>query len=191
MRAIVLSAVALLVATPALAGWQDVASQYDQQRLSKIDESRAKAMDEARAGSDMGAISEALDGPRGSANGVEGSWRCRSIKIGGMTPSRVYGWFNCRISSRGGHLFFQKTSGSQRTSGYLYPNEGGTYVYLGAGAMSTEPMHAYSGSGASVGADATPDDQIGLLSASSGGHARIEFPYPVQESTFDVIELRR
>ena len=57
--------------------------------------------------------------------------------------------------------------------------------------MSTEPMHAYSGSGASVGAVQTPDDEIGLLSGIGAGHARIELPYPVQESAFDVIELRR
>ena len=52
-------------------------------------------------------------------------------------------------------------------------------------------MHAYSGSGASYGAVQTPDDEIGLLSGIGPGHARIELPYPVQESAFDVIELRR
>ena len=37
----------------------------------------------------------------------------------------------------------------------------------------------------------TPDDQIGLLSMIGGGHLRVEFPYPLQESTMDVLELRR
>ena len=35
-----------------------------------------------------------------------------------------------------------------------------------------------------------PDDQVGMLHATAAG-ARIEMPFPVQESTFDVIELRR
>jgi hypothetical protein len=30
-----------------------------------------------------------------------------------------------------------------------------------------------------------------LLSGLGRGHARIEMPYPVQESAFDVIELKR
>jgi hypothetical protein len=180
-----------LFATPALAGWQDVATPADQKRLSLLEESKAKGLEAARGGSDMSAIDDVLNAQGGPADGIEGSWRCRLIKLGGMTPSRVYTWFNCRISNRGGHLFFQKLGGTTRTAGYLYPAEGGKYVYLGAQYMSTEPMHAYSGSGASYGATQTPDDQIGLLSGLGGGHARIEMPYPVQESAFDVIELRR
>ena len=38
---------------------------------------------------------------------------------------------------------------------------------------------------------ATPDDQIGILTAIDSRHARLEMPYPVQESTFDVLELKR
>jgi hypothetical protein len=181
-----------LFATPALAaGWQDVATPADQKRLSLLDESKSRAMAQAQSGPDMGVLHEVLDPAGGPADGIEGRWRCRLIKVGGMTPSRVYTWFNCRISDRGGHLFFQKLNGSTRTAGYLYPARGGKYVYLGAQYMSTEPMHAYSGSGASYGAVQTPDDQIGLLSGLGSGHARIEMPYPVQESAFDVIELRR
>ena len=184
-------AVALLAATAAQAGWQDVASPYDQKRLTMLQESRAKGLQEAQAGRDMGAINEVL-GERGTPiDHVEGTWRCRQMKLGGMTPSRVYDWFNCRISDRGGHLYFQKTDGSTRTAGYLYPNGDGTYVYLGAVSVVGEPVHAYSGSGASIGEGSTPDDQIGLLVGLGGGHARIELPYPMQESTFNVIELKR
>ncbi|MGN6516887.1 MAG: DUF4893 domain-containing protein [Rhizomicrobium sp.] len=191
MRMVGLTIVAVLLATPALAGWRDVATQADQKRLSLLDESKARGMQQAEAGSDMGVIHAVLDPAGGPADGIEGMWRCRLIKLGGMTPSRVYSWFTCRISDRGGHLFFNKVSGSTRTAGYLYPNGGGKYVYLGAEYMRTEPMHAYSGSGASYGAQQTPDDEIGLLSGIGHSHARIELPYPVQESAFDVIELRR
>jgi hypothetical protein len=73
--------------------------------------------------------------------------------------------------------------------GTLYP-EGSGYVYLGASWVKGEHPHRYSGNGASVGAHATPDDQIGRMTATTNG-ARLEMPYPLQESTFDVIELRR
>lgn len=193
MRKIVcVSLLAALAVTPALAGWQDRASQSDQQRLSRLEESRAKAMQEASAGSDMATIHAVVDpaGSNPSSGDLTGSWRCRTIKMGGITPSVVYAWFNCSITSRGGGLYFQKTSGSQHTNGFLYPGDGGM-VYLGASSVTGEKPHVYSGGGASVGASQTPDDQIGLLTMIGPGHARLEMPFPVQESTLDVIELRR
>jgi hypothetical protein len=184
-----------LSSTAASAGWQDQASSFDQQRLAKLDEAKQKGLAEAHAGSgagDASAIDSALGGDSHapSAGEISGSWRCRTIKLGGITPYVVYSWFNCRITRRGGGLFFEKTSGSQRTSGFLYPGEGGL-VYLGASSVTGEPQHVYSGNGASGGASATPDDQIGLLSEISAGHLRLEMPFPVQESTYDVLELKR
>ncbi len=182
----------MLGTTAAQAGWQDRASPYDAQRLSRLDEARAKAMQEASAGSDMGIIAPVMNaqGAMPSGSDLVGSWRCRTIKLGGITPSVVYSWFSCRISDRGGVLYLQKTSGSQRTSGFLYPGDGG-FVYLGASTVNGEKPHAYSGNGASVGAPATPDDQIGLLTMIGPNHARLEMPYPVLESTMDVLELQR
>lgn len=184
-----------LTSTAAFAGWQDVASQFDQQRLAQLGDAKQKALAEAHAGGgsgDASAIDAAL-GPEShapSASEVLGSWRCRTIKLGGITPYVVYSWFNCRISQRGRGLFLEKLTGSTRTAGFLYPADGGL-VYLGASYVTGEPPHAYSGNGASAGAGATPDDQIGILTAISGNHLRLEMPYPVQESTYDVLELRR
>jgi len=188
----------LALCAPAVAGWQEQASPADAQRLAKLDESRAKGLDEASAASpaDLAIIDSVLHAQAvdASAGALKGNWRCRTIKLGGMTPDVIYGWFRCRISIKGGAPTFEKLSGSQRTSGTLYP-EGGGFVYLGAsyvaGHGGSEKPHAYSGSGAGAGAQATPDDQIGLLSLLSDGRARLELPYPVQESTFDVIELKR
>jgi hypothetical protein len=193
MRAKLLGALAItLLSTPAFAGWQDQASDADQQRLSRLEESRSHGMSEAQAGGDMDKINEALGSPSqgADAGALVGGWRCRQMKLGGATPSIVYNWFSCRISEHGGHLFFEKLTGSQRTQGWLYP-DGGSFVYLGASSARNEPPHVYSGSGPSLGASANPDDQIGRLSLIGAGHARLELPYPLQESTFDVIELRR
>ncbi len=193
MRAKFLGVLALsLLATPAFAGWQDQASNGDAQRLARLDEARSQGMSEASRGGDMGAINGVLGPSAHDAGGGAfiGAWRCRQLKLGGVTPSIVYAWFHCRISERGGHLFFEKVSGSQKTRGWLYP-DGGSFVYLGASSAKGEPPHTYSGNGASLGASQTPDDQIGRLSMIGSGHARLELPFPIQESTFDVIELRR
>ena len=195
LKALTAAVVLIGTCTAASAGWQDQASPFDQKRLAAFDESKHKGLAEARAGAGSGdarAIESAL-GPEShgpTAREVSGSWRCRTIKLGGMTPYVVYDWFNCRIGMRGRGLFFQKTSGSQRTAGYLYPGDGG-FVYLGASSVTGEPAHVYSGNGASAGAPSTPDDQIGILTAINAHHARLEMPYPQQESTFDVIELKR
>ena len=186
----------MLFAAQAQAGWQDVASQFDQQRLARIDEVRAKAISEAQAGAPAGdlAIIRSVMGPGAgpaSVSSLLGNWRCRTIKLGGITPDVIYSWFRCRISMRGGGPYLEKLTGSQFTNGYLYANGDGSFVYLGASSVRGEPRHSYSGNGATAGTPVTPDDQIGLLTKIGSGHLRIEFPYPIQESTMDVLELRR
>jgi hypothetical protein len=107
-----------------------------------------------------------------------------------MTHDKVYSWFGCRIGEKSGSLWFEK-SGTQRLNGALYRHDSGGYVLLGAYSTKAEPNHRYSGNEPSAGAQATPDDAIGLLEATGPYSARIELPYPIQESVFDVIEMRR
>lgn len=176
---------ALLAPVAAQAGWQDEASSFDQSRLARLSEARERGLAEsggnAQAQNVLGA--PATGGP------VTGMFHCRTIKLGGMVPAVVYSWFRCRVVQYAGALRFEKLSGTQRMAGTLYPDDGG-YVYLGASWVKGEHPHRYSGGGASAGAQATPDDQIGRLTATPEG-ARLELPFPVQESVFDVIELRR
>ena len=186
----------LLSITAARASWEDVASPYDVQRLSRLEEARAKGMDAAHAGRierDAHAVRAAFEGGAGPVSRGElvGNWRCRTAKSGGILPAVGYGWFQCRISDRDGHLFFEKMSGTQRLAGYLYPHESGGFVLLGAWSVKGEPMHAYSGNGASAGAQTSPDDAIALVSAAGPRRVRLEFPFPGQESVYDVMELQR
>jgi len=178
-----LIAAAILAPVTAQAGWRDEASSFDQSRLARLGEAREQGLAESN-----GAAQAVLSAPA-TGRSITGSYRCRTIKLGGMTPSMQYSWFHCRVFEYGGMLRFEKTSGSQRMGGTLYP-EGSGYVYLGASWVKGEHPHRYSGNGASVGAHATPDDQIGMMTATANG-ARLEMPYPVQESVFDVVELRR
>jgi hypothetical protein len=194
--AVVLALGAGAAATDVWAGWQDTASRFDRERLSRIDEARTKALGEAEHGAparDLSIIHAVLDPAprRASVSSLLGNWRCRTIKLGGITPDVIYTWFRCRISMRGGGPYLQKLTGTQFTNGYLYPDGNGSFVYLGGSSVRGEPRHAYSGNGATAGAPVTPDDQIGLLSVIGPGHARVELPYPLQESTMDVLELRR
>jgi hypothetical protein len=174
------------------AGWREDASPFDVKRFSQLEESKSRGLSEAQSGPDAELIHAVLDAaPESVSQGaLAGNWRCRTIKLGGMTPDVVYSWFHCRVSERGGGLWFEKVSGSQRLSGALYPDERG-YVLLGAFSVKGEPAHRYSGNSASAGAQATPDDAIGLLEATGRSSARIEFPSPLQESAFDVIEMKR
>lgn len=191
-----LVAAAAIVATPAFAAWQDRASPYDVERLAHLSEARAAGMQEAAQGaspSDLAAARGVLNrNTRPAAiSALAGNWRCRTIKLGGMAPSVVYSWFNCRIGAHDGHAYFEKLSGTQHFGGALYQHESGGYVFLGGMNWSKDTPASYSSARRPIGADTTPSDAVGLLSSIGPNVARIEFPYPAQESTFDVIELRR
>lgn len=191
-----LVAAAAICATPAFAAWQDHAAPPDIERLSHLAEARAAAMREAEHGAparDPSAVRAVLNRNTRPVPiaALAGQWRCRTIKLGGMAPSVVYSWFNCRIGTHDGHAYFEKLSGTQHFGGALYPHESGGYVFLGGMNWSKDGPANYSSSRPSLGAETTPSDAVGLLSSIGPNVARIEFPYPAQESTFDVIELRR
>lgn len=192
-RAFLAVAMTALFCLPAAAGWRDAASPYDIGRLEKLDESRAKGLSEAEAGRDAGLVHAVLGAAQRPVSGgaLKGAWRCRTIKLGGLSPDIVYSWFRCNISERGERLYFKKESGTQRLEGYLYPHEAGGYVLLAGLSAKGEPPHIYSGNGPTAGAPTTPDDAIGLLVSTGPGSARVELPYPGAESAFDVIELKR
>jgi hypothetical protein len=187
---------ALLCSAPAFAGWHEEISQFDAGRYEKLAESRDKGLDEAENGAtaaDLAAIHSILDARAVAASprALTGTWHCRTMKLGGVTPAIVYSWFACRISEKNGVMFLEKLGGSTRTAGTLYPEAGG-FVYLGAQTVKGEKQHAYSGNGVQAGGEAAPDDQVGILSLLADGRARLELPYPVGgESTFDVLELKR
>ncbi len=196
MRMIVaVLAVLALSATAAFAGWQERATPFDKGRLARLDSSREKglaALAHGPVSGDAGTIrgvTEARGGSTGVGGGLAGAWRCRTMKLGGIV-SVQYGWFACRIENRGGTLTFRKLNGSQRLTGTLYP-EGAGYVLLGAWTVNNDPPQPYSGNAPGAGAQSTPGDAVGYLSAIGPGHLKIEFPEPVQESDFDVMELKR
>ncbi len=184
-----------LASTPAFADWRETASAADIARIDKLDQIRALAIDDARKGRGQGdprVIGQVME-PEGHAvpsQALLGNWRCRQIKLGGMTSYIVYdGWFGCEIRPFRGGLLLQKTDGSQRFVGQLFP-ENGAWAYLGASRVRGEPWHNYSGASPALGTQVTPDDQIGLLTGIGDNHLRLEIP-AIQESLLDVVEFKR
>jgi Domain of unknown function (DUF4893) len=193
-----LIAVALTLAAlagPARADWHDQITRYDVHRLDQLEQSRARALQEAqrRGGTgDIGVVQRLFaPEPRSIPEGaLAGTWRCRQVKLGGMTGYYVFDWFRCRITRVNGHLWFEK-AGTQRMAGYLYPQQG-MWVYLGAQSAMGEPIHRYSGQAASVGGRINPDDQVGVLVGIGNNRLRLDLPEPAtQESDFDAIEFIR
>ncbi len=174
---------------PAQAGWQEQVSPADLDRLSHLSEIRDTAL--AYAGRDV-AVDRVMrpEGHGVPANALTGNWRCRQIKLGGMTSAIIYDrWFTCSVRAERGGLMLEKSGGSQRFAGYLFP-ENGAWVYVGASSARGEPRHTYSGASPALGAQVTPDDQVGLLTGIGDNRLRLEIP-AVQESLLDVVEFAR
>jgi hypothetical protein len=179
----------------AYAGWQEQASPADAARLAQLPQIRDAAIADSQHGEGRGdwrAIPRVLqpEGRAVPARALVGNWRCRQIKLGRMSSFMVYDqWFNCNIRPSNGGLLLQKMNGSQRFVGFLFP-ENGAWVYLGASSARGEPWHNYSGASPALGAQVTPDDQIGLLTGIGDNRLRLEIP-AVQESLLDVVEFAR
>jgi hypothetical protein len=194
-RTLVLSLAPIFMSSSAFAGWQEDASPAEIDRLNQLPQIRDAAIADAKTGEGRGdwrVIPRVME-PQGRtipADALTGDWRCRQIKLGLMSAYMVYdAWFTCSIRPTRGGLLLEKTGGTQRFAGFLYPEQG-AWVYLGASSVRGEPRHSYSGASPALGAQVTPDDQIGLLTGIGDNHLRLEIP-AVQESLLDVVEFAR
>jgi hypothetical protein len=185
----------LSIPANALAGWQDYASPADIERLEQLPQIRDAALADAEHGKGHGdaRVLGRVMRPQGhaiNANDLIGHWRCRQVKLGRMESYVVYDrWFDCNISALSNGLMLEKSGGSQRLAGLLFPDNG-AWIYVGASRVRGEPRHNYSGASPALGAPVTPDDQVGLLTGIGDNHLRLEIP-AVQESLLDVLEFTR
>ena len=158
--------------------------QYDGDRMTGFDVARIRGLGEALLSdsAEERAIASALYAPGDTPISTipDGAYRCRTIKLGGLLPLTAYGYFDCEISGDG--TVIEKLTGSQRFKGDLLPSGGGLF-YWGALHYGDEEPFAY-------GAD--PErNQVGCLYRIEGKPVRyrLEMPFPLFESTHDVIEL--
>jgi hypothetical protein len=192
MRKIVFTALFLLAGTAAAFADGVLASKMsaaDKQRLAGFDATLSEALAEARAGASMAdktVLEEALAGkPLPFAEGFDatGSWRCRTLKLGGTLPLTIYPWFKCRISDDGAGWMLEKLTGSQRTKGFFYTAGEDRLVYLGAGHVADEKARRYG--------DDPKEDQVAYAERRGPNRIILLFPAPHYESKLDILVLER
>lgn len=184
-----LAALLALSATSALADGavQKLMTAPDKARLEAYAETRAAALAEAKGGdqAQLAQLEALLAKPLLSLPDFDlgGEWRCRTSKLGGLSPLVVYGWFKCRVSDDGSGWKLEKLSGSQRTTGRFYDDSQTRTIYLGSFSTAEEKPKPY-GSG-------PESDQVGYAFRTGPAEWRIEFPAPKYESNLDILEFRR
>ncbi|HEX8062791.1 MAG TPA: DUF4893 domain-containing protein [Allosphingosinicella sp.] len=178
-------------AVPAVAGWRDVATDFDLERARKWRTAWVRALAQARAGGRSAEIEAegVLLEPDAALRGVAppaGDYRCRVLKVGakseGLLDFIAYPQFDCRISPGTGALDFVKLTGSQRPVGRLFADSDRRLVFLGTLQLGDEQGVLRYGHD-------RQRDMIGLLERVGERRWRLAFPYPAFESTLDVLEL--
>jgi hypothetical protein len=117
-----------------------------------------------------------------------GEWRVRSIQ-GTRYGVFTYPWFKARVTERNGKLFFEKTTGSQRRSGWLYaPIDGGKeWVFAGGASVNEDPQVPYSrDAGAAAPAET---DSVGV--AWKIGDGRLVMALDVRGDDYEIYQLKR
>jgi len=74
---------------------------------------------------------------------MSGFNRVRSIQIDARDGIFSYPFFKCRFEKANGKIFFEKTTGSQRKSGYIYQNSPESLIFLGGWSVNDDPQTAY------------------------------------------------
>jgi hypothetical protein len=173
--------------------WQAMAAPLDRARIDRawatfddlLPRVRAAGPDADRAALDAALASE----PRPfEAAELVGDWRCRTIKLGGIGGGiTAYGWFACRVDPEEGVLWFQKLTGSQRTSGAIHDDAPDRMILLGALHYHYEGPQPYSGPD---GNDPDRRNMAGIVTMR-GQDALILFPEPHYESEADLLHMVR
>lgn len=193
-----LALASLVLAAPVAA--QDTASlrPADEARMAALDAHFGAAMRQALAdgtAEDIAVLAQAMAGAAGPVSGLAGEWRCRTLKLGEISPLVVYGNFDCRITeAEPGRWEMQKLTGSQRTKGAIVAGPDGTLTYYGVGYVAGGPAVDYTGLPRDDQTAVEPGQTVaqpGIVEQVSETHARVLFPDPILESRFDILYLTR
>ena len=105
--------------------------------------------------------------------------RVRSIQIDARDGIFSYPYFNCRFKKADGKVFFEKTTGSQRKSGYVYQNSPESLVFLGGWSVNDDPQTGYGSTNSVV----SKVYKIGLRKAI--------MIFPTEEDRVEIYELTK
>jgi hypothetical protein len=191
MRLAGIIAILSVLTLPALADGvlPKIITPADGARLEQFDAVKTAMLSEARAtgaAADVKILEAALAGtPLKTEEGFDatGTWRCRTIKMGGGLPLVVYQPFKCVISDDGVGWFLKKVTGSQRTQGRFYTQSATRMIYLGAGHIWDEPPRKYG--------DKADENMVAVVERLGKNRLVLQFPKPFVESDFDLLVLER
>jgi Domain of unknown function (DUF4893) len=171
--------------------WRAVATQADENRISRLGLAWQEALAEARK-TNAGDIRKegALLRPRAALARpapTPGSYNCRLTKLGKATAkSRAYESFRpffCYVEVEGDLLTIVKQTGSQRPAGRLWEDDDPTrLVFLGSLALGDEQQPVAYG-------DDPKRDMAGVLERIAPFKWRLVIPWPQSTSKLDVFEL--
>lgn len=105
--------------------------------------------------------------------------RVRSIQVGRLGIFS-YPYFTCRFKRKDGKLFFEKISGSQRKSGYIYDNKPDSKVFLGGWSVNDDPQTTYE----------SENSEPGMLYKIGTNKLIMVFLSP-DERSFEIYELTK
>ncbi len=170
--------------------WKDVATPADRERLRDWRSSFTAALAAARRsghGADIDREGSLLD-PDAALGGTipNGTYACRIIKLGakseGLLDYVAYSNFTCRIRARSAGQRLDKSGGSQRYVGLIFPNDAIRQVFLGTLVLGDEVRAMQYGQ------DQTRNI-AGYVERIGPARWRLIMPKPSFESQFDVMEL--
>lgn len=105
--------------------------------------------------------------------------RVRSIQIDAGSGIFSYPYFKCRFRKANDGVYFEKTSGSQRKSGYIYRNTPQSLVFLGGWSVNNDPKTSYDSENSVAG------------TVYKIGRDRAIMIFPLGEKRVEIYELRR
>ena len=173
------------------AGWRNVATETDRERLRGWRTTWLRALDRARAAGHGAAIDREgvllePDAALTEPLPPPGDYDCRTIKLGSQGSGGLeyvaYPAFRCRIGVDDGVVTFNKLSGSQRPIGVILPDSDRRSIFLGTLQLGDE-------TGALQYGRDRERDMAALVERVGERRWRLAFPSPYFESLLDVIEL--
>ena len=180
------------VAPPAKSeAWKKLATDADQQRLSRLESAWQQALTEAGKSNSGDIRKEGVLLKPGTAlprpAPTPGSYNCRLIKLGKATPkTRSYESFKpffCYVEVEGDLLTIVKQTGSQRPAGRLWEDDDADrLIFLGTLALGNEDQPLAYG-------DDPKRDMAGVLQRIGPFRWRLVIPWPQSTSKLDVFEL--
>ena len=174
-------------AQPETPAWMAPLKEADRNRIRNIAKSRETALGLAAAGkaNELRLARELLAAPPLplDPSKLAGTWRCRSVQLGGIFPITINPFFSCRIRREAGALWFDKTSGSVLRRARLEPIDDTRMLMFGAYRAEGDKIEPY-------GVDDT-HDEVGVLERIGPNRLRIELPQPraYNSAGHEVIEL--